>query len=287
VPGRRPHIPLADAQLASAHIALRHRAQEVGFLASFIAGSIRWARCRCRYHVGGRCRAAGTHHRRCGCRWRFIPHEFGHDTLKLGIQKRIPKYVGRAKVLHHLQKASQANPGFDWTAIATGYTLDVGIISGDLGLDLEWHSATLHGFGDECFAASSLERVGKVVASVIQRWNDVKNHYLYAAGVITCANEIIRSAESVTDCEWTVGTGDIEDCIREGESRIAKGYPDAGMCLLERSVLYDDELDASAPFQSQESNEVLHLSPESVHTIVENAYHDFRNHGKPGCGCSS
>jgi hypothetical protein len=218
---------------------------------------------------------------------RFIPHEFGHDTLKLGIQKRIPKYVGRAKVLHHLQKASQANPGFDWTAIATGYTLDVGIISGDLGLDLEWHSATLHGFGDECFAASSLERVGKVVASVIQRWNDVKNHYLYAAGVITCANEIIRLAESVTDCEWTVGTGDIEDCIREGESRIAKGYPDAGMCLLERSVLYDDELDASAPFQSQESNEVLHLSPESVHTIVENAYHDFRNHGKPGCGCSS
>jgi hypothetical protein len=218
---------------------------------------------------------------------RFIPHEFGHDTLKPGVQKRIPKYAGRAKVLHHLQQASQDNPGFDWTAIATGYTLDVGIISGDLGLDMEWHSATLHGFGDEPFAASSLERVGQVVVSVIQRWDQVMNHYIYAAGLITCANEIIRAAESVTNREWTVGTGDVEDCIREGESRIERGYPDAGMCLLERSVLYDEELDASAPFKSQDSNEVLHLTPESVDMIVENAYHDLKTHGKPGCGCSS
>lgn len=107
---------------------------------------------------------------------RFIPHEFGHDTLNQGIQERIPKYAGRAKVLEHLQNnVSEANPDFDWIAIATGYMLDTNLISGNMGLDFQWHSATIHGTGAELFAASSLERVGQVVRSVCEHWKELKN----------------------------------------------------------------------------------------------------------------
>lgn len=218
---------------------------------------------------------------------RFMPHEFGHDTLNRRISKRILKSAGRAKVIKHLQTTSSTNVGFEWVGVATGYTLDTGLISGNMGLDLEWHSATVHGIGTENFAASSLQRVGQVVARVVAHWEEVKNQYIYAAGLLTSANEVLRSAEKATRREFTVGNYNVEDCIREGETRIERGYPDSGMFLLERSILYDEELKAAEPFELHSSNQLLELAPESVETVVANAYHDFEHHGKPGCGCSS
>ncbi|KAJ4337797.1 hypothetical protein N0V95_008229, partial [Ascochyta clinopodiicola] len=218
---------------------------------------------------------------------RFMPNEFGHDTLNKGIENRILKSAGRAKVVEHLRTVSTNTPGFEWVGVATGYTLDTGLISGNLGFDMEWHSATVHGIGTETFAASSLQRVGQVVARVIENWESVKNQYIYATGVLTSANEILRSAEKATHREFTVGNYDVEDCIREGETRIQRGFPDSGMFLLERSILYDEQLGAAEPFELCSSNELLQLAPESVETIVANAYHDLKHHGKPGCGCSS
>jgi hypothetical protein len=218
---------------------------------------------------------------------RFIPHEFDHDTMNPAIQKRIVKYAGRAKVIDHLQQISKSNPNFEWAAVATGCTLDKHLISGALGFDFEWQSATLHGIGTERFAASSLSRVGQVVARLIAHWPAVANQYLYAAGVLTSGNEILRSAEKATQRPWTAGNYDVEDCIREGESRIQRGYPDSGMFLLERSILYDEMLCADAPFAARSANASLGLAPESVEDIVARAYHDLLHHGKPGCGCAS
>lgn len=218
---------------------------------------------------------------------RFIPHEFGPNTMNREIQALISKHARRARVIDYLKEVSEAHQDFEWTGITTGYTLDTNLISGDLGLDMEWYSATIHGIGTDPFAASSLKRVGQVVTSVLTHWEEVKNQYIYAAGVTTSANEVLRSAEKATGRQWTVGNYDVEECIREGQARIQCGYPDSGMFLLERSLLYDEEVDASAPFISHSANETLQLQPESVEAIVEKAFHDLKHHGKSGCGCSS
>ncbi|CAI9632820.1 hypothetical protein GT037_009435 [Alternaria burnsii] len=218
---------------------------------------------------------------------RLIPDEFSHDSMNEHIQGRIPKYAGRAKVIAHLQKISKDHPDFKWTAIATGYTLDTQLISGNMGFDMEWHSATIHGTGIEPFPASSLERVGQIVVRIIQHWDEIKNQYIYAAGMITSANEVLRSVEKATGHEFTVGNYDVEECIAEGQKRIEKGYPDSGMFLLERSVLYDKTLEASKPFKDRSANSIMGLTPESVEIVVSTAYRDFKHHGKPGCGCSS
>jgi hypothetical protein len=218
---------------------------------------------------------------------RFIPDEFSHDTMNKQIQARIPKHSGRAKVIAHLQHSQEAYPDFSWTAIATGYTLDTQLISGNMGFDMEWHSATIHGTGTEPFAASSLERIGHVIALVLTHWDGIKNQYIYAAGVITCANEVLTCAEKVTGRDFTVGKYAVEECIAEGEKRIEKGYPDSGMFLLERSVLYDEGLLAARPFREGSVNGVLGLGGEDVQGMVGRAYHDLRDRGRPGCACSS
>ncbi|KAL6158164.1 hypothetical protein ACJBU6_03965 [Exserohilum turcicum] len=161
---------------------------------------------------------------------RFIPDEFSHDSLNKLLQTRLPKHAERARVIHYLEKISQADPSFEWAAITTGYTLDTKLISGDMGLDLQWHSATVHGTGTEQFAASSLARVGQVVACVLTHWEGIKNQYIYAAGAVTSANEVVKAVEKATGKDFTVGNYHVEECIEEGRKRIQRGYPDFRHC---------------------------------------------------------
>ncbi|KAL6166586.1 hypothetical protein ACJQWK_07929 [Exserohilum turcicum] len=99
-----------------------------------------------------------------------------------------------------------------------------------MGLDLQWHSATVHGTGTEQFAASSLARVGQVVACVLTHWEGIKNQYIYAAGAVTSANEVVKAVEKATGKDFTVGNYHVEECIEEGRKRIQRGYPDFRHC---------------------------------------------------------
>ncbi|XP_014553813.1 hypothetical protein COCVIDRAFT_29069 [Bipolaris victoriae FI3] len=217
---------------------------------------------------------------------RFVPDEFSHDSLNKQLQARLPKHAERANVINHLKNLSDASPSFEWTAVATGYTLDTKIINGDMGFDVEWQSATIHGTGMELFAASSLARVGQVVARVLANWEKTKNQYIYAAGTIISANEVLESVEELTGQEFAVGRYAVEECVEEGRKRIERGYPDSGLALLERSILYDGQLNASAPFRTHNANDMLGLAPESANSIVTKAYR-LRHLGKPGCACAT
>lgn len=218
---------------------------------------------------------------------RFIPHEFGYDTLNEKVQARSSKGTDRAKVIEYLRHAHKTNTSFEWVAVAVGCVLDTMLLTGDLGFDMEWQSGTIPGSGEEVFPATSLKRVGTVVESIIQHWDAVKNQFVYAASLLTSGNEIAAALERMSSSKWSVGYSDVDDCVREGESRIDRGFPDSGMFLLERSVLYDERLGATDPFRYRSVNELLGLKPEEVDSVARTAYHEFRHRGKPACGCSS
>lgn len=156
-----------------------------------------------------------------------------------------------------------------------------------MGFDIEWQSATFHGTGMEMFAASSLARIGQVVARVLAHWEKTKNQYIYAAGAVISANEVLKSVEEMTGQEFAVGSYGVEECVEEGWKRIERGYPDSGLALLERSILYDGQLNASAPFRIHNANDMLGLAPESANSMVTEAYHRLKHLGKPGCACAT
>ncbi|KAF2703332.1 hypothetical protein K504DRAFT_485896 [Pleomassaria siparia CBS 279.74] len=215
----------------------------------------------------------------------FMPHEFGQDSLCKGVQERIPRNAAQFRIIGYLRNVSLTHPNFEWVAVAVGCILDGMLVSGDLGFDIQWQSATVPGTGTELFAATSLERAGTVVGSIVRNWHEVKNQFVYAAGVLVSANEVLTSLEKFTASKWSIGYSDVDDCIREGESRIERGYPDSGLFLMERSVLYDRDLNAVFAFQQKCANGALQLEPETVDAIVEHAVHTFKHRGKPGCGC--
>ncbi|GME25213.1 hypothetical protein GTA08_BOTSDO03473 [Neofusicoccum parvum] len=256
---------------------------------------------------------------------RFVPAEFGQDSLSPSVRARLPPSAERARVVQYL-RAMEKDDGdddddntaatgevngkvngeeevekdkyvqiettsgyhnpFSWVALAVGTILDTKLVNGELGFDIKWQSATVHGSGTEEFAVSSLKRVGELVARVVERWDSVRNEYLYAAGCITTADEIVKCLQKSTGKEWSVGLVETEECVKEAEKRLARGYPDAGMLLMERSVLYDRSLEAVDSFKMKSANEILGLQQEKVEEIVKSAVHDFEHHGKAECGCA-
>lgn len=188
-------------------------------------------------------------------------------------------------MIEYLKQKSKEGK-ISWIGIATGTTLDRGLLSGNLGFDIKWQSATLHGQGDERFPASSSPWIGKVVTAVIEHWENVRNQYLYAAGLLVTANEVVSALEKETQKTFEVGRQDVRQCVHEAERRLEQGFPDAGMFLMERSVLYDTSLDAAGAFEQNDAKAALGLTGERLVDIIRGVLHDEKHHGgKPGCGC--
>lgn len=182
------------------------------------------------------------------------------------------------------ERAREGRASF--VAIAIGVVLDRGLLRGNLGFDLKWQSATVHGQGHERFAASSASWIGQVILAVVQHWEEAKNQYLYAAGVVVSADEIVRALEQQTGKEFEVGRAYPDECVREAQRRIVRGFPDAGMFLFERSVLYDESLGAVKAFEAYDAKIKLALSGERLEDIIGSVLHEIEHHGgKADCGC--
>ncbi|OQN96968.1 hypothetical protein B0A48_16942 [Cryoendolithus antarcticus] len=215
---------------------------------------------------------------------RFIPAEFSHDTSNPEICERLPPHKERERVIDRLR--SLASEGrIEWCGIATGVLLDYGLLSGDLGLELKWQSATIHGDGAQDFPASSVDWIGKAVVAAAEHWEVVRNQYIYLNGLVTSGDEVVSTLEKATGQTWEVGRVDVEDTLREAEQRIKRGFPDAGMFLVGRSVLYDPDVNAVGAFLRSEDKRKLGLEDESLGELVEGVVHQYRHHGKADCGC--
>lgn len=209
--------------------------------------------------------------------------------MNAGVQERLQPSRGRGKVIEYLKSLSGDGGGgsskLSWVGIATGVDLDRGLLNGNLGFDIKWQSATLHGQGHERFAASSSSWIGRVVLAVIQHWDTVANRYVYAAGLTTSGDEVVAALEKATGQEFVASKGDVKDCVREAEARIERGFPDAGMFLMRRSVMYDEEIGAARAFEQEDAKKTLGLEAEKLEDIIDFVNHEFAHHQQGGCGC--
>jgi len=55
---------------------------------------------------------------------RFIPSEFGSNTLNATVQELVFFYKQKKIILDHLEQTAKENPSFSWTGLATGPVFD-------------------------------------------------------------------------------------------------------------------------------------------------------------------
>ena len=172
----------------------------------------------------------------------FIQCEFSYDTQNIAVRDVYPPCAARAEVLDYLRLKGEEH-GLRWTGIATGAMLETGLSEGLLGFDLMWKSATIYGTGEERFAASSLDWIGSTIFGVVEDFQrdrgEEVGRYIYAPEFLLSQNEILTALKEVEGRKWDAIIADVEECVREGERRMEKGFFDGAMMLLERNVLFE------------------------------------------------
>lgn len=207
----------------------------------------------------------------------FIPCEFSYDTQSAKICDAFPPCAARAEVLSYLREKSQENEKFRWTGIATGCLLERGLVDELLGFDLVWKSVTIYGGGEEEFPCSTVDGVGRAVLDVLQGLEEGRHarEYLYRSEFVTSQNEILMILDK--GGKWDIGRAEVEECIREGERRMEKGFFEGAMVLLERNVLFGGIAELEHWGHNGEKFE--------LERVVNGVFEGLERNGKADCGC--
>ena len=207
----------------------------------------------------------------------FIPCEFSYDTQSAEICDAFPPCAARAEVLSYLREKSQENEKFRWTGIATGCLLEKGLVDGLLGFDLVWKSATIYGDGKEEFPCSTVDGVGRAVLDVLKGLEEGRyaREYLYRSEFVTSQIEILMILEK--GGKWDTGRANVEECVREGDRRMEKGFFEGAMVLLERNVLFGGIGEMGLWGNNGGKSE--------LERAVKGVFERLERDGKADCGC--
>lgn len=207
----------------------------------------------------------------------FLPCEFSYDTQNAKICDAFPPCAARAEILSYLREKGNENENFRWTGIATGCLLENGLVDGLLGFDLVWKSATIYGDGAEEFPCSTVAGIGRAVLDVLKDLEEGRyaREFLYRNEFMTNQNEILMMLEKIG--KWHVGRAEIEECVREGDRRMKRGFFEGAMVLLERYVLFGSIGELKHWEDKREKFE--------LERVVKGVFEGLERNGKAECGC--
>lgn len=119
--------------------------------------------------------------------------------------------------------------------------------------------------------------VGRAVLDVLKGLEQERyaREYLYRSEFVTSQNEILMILEK--GGKWDVGRAEVEECVREGERRMEKGFFEGAMVLLERNVLFGRIGELERWGNDGEKSE--------LERVVKGVFERLERDGKANCGC--
>jgi uncharacterized protein YbjT (DUF2867 family) len=200
---------------------------------------------------------------------RFIPSEYGYDTLDKELIKVIPLLDTKGDIIRYAQSKAAAHPEFTWTGVATGIFFDWGLNTGFLDFDLKNHSVTVWDDGNTRFSTTNLATVGRYVAAALKHPEETANKYIFVQSFSTTQNEVIALLEKHSGKTWAKKHTTVAQGVKDAAAAFEKGDYETGVLIGLRSVIYGSEY--SRDFAKKETylSPVLGLPLEDVDTAVK------------------
>ncbi|PSN75101.1 isoflavone reductase [Corynespora cassiicola Philippines] len=151
---------------------------------------------------------------------RFLPSEFGPDTLQPGTHKIIPSLPAKVQTVNYLR---EKEPNMEWTSIITGGWLDWGLKGGHYPFDFRSRTATIIDGGETTFTTTTLSKVGKAILAVLEHAEMTRNKYVYVSSFNINQIELLRALEKVDGRKWDIRHETSEELIKKGKEIISKG----------------------------------------------------------------
>ncbi|KAF9533157.1 hypothetical protein CPB83DRAFT_942539 [Crepidotus variabilis] len=201
---------------------------------------------------------------------RFIPSEFGSDTINSQVATVVPIFGPKLNAVAHLR--SLESDEFTWTAIITGAFLDWGIRVNFLAVDNKAKKLFKWDDGSVPFSLTNLLTVGKAVASLLgdsSKLSATSNKYIYIASHTITLNQYIEAVKKATPGqEWTIEEVDSEATLKKASEEFKAGNHFAAYDLLKVITFGKRQLGA---YDNRLSNELLGLEKEDLVSDIKAA----------------
>ncbi|KAI9843129.1 MAG: hypothetical protein M1837_006582 [Sclerophora amabilis] len=154
---------------------------------------------------------------------RFIPSEFGNNTLNKEAVDLVPILREKQNIQEIVKAKVTENPGFSYTNISTGAFFDWGLKTGFLGFDLQSKKATIWDDGERLFSANTLSSIARAVVSVLLHPTETKNQHIFISSFELNQNQLLKAVEAATGEKWTVERVATDAKIQEGNDLLKQG----------------------------------------------------------------
>ena len=195
---------------------------------------------------------------------RFVPAEFGGDTLDDALVEGNPLFQGKRDVLDYLTK-SEAKLG--WTAIASGPFFDWCLAVGFFKIDVKGRKAMVLDGGEATFPTTNLDTVGVAVARALKR-EDTRNKYLYVRDFMVSPNQIIAEFERQTGEKFEVERMESKPYTEEAQAELKKGNMGALY-----NLIFAQSMAGSPNWKDKKgfANDLLELPKADFEATIKNA----------------
>ena len=127
---------------------------------------------------------------------RFIPSEFGSDTRN-ELARKMPVFASKVKIQEYLEKKVEENNDFTYTCIMTSAFFDWGLKVGFL-LGKEMYDG-----GERRFSVTRLETIGKAVAAVLKKSQEMRNRDVYVHDAVVTQKQLAKMSGKKWEAEET------------------------------------------------------------------------------------
>ncbi|KAH7118692.1 isoflavone reductase family protein [Dactylonectria estremocensis] len=198
---------------------------------------------------------------------RFILSEFSGNMGNEANVSIAPLFSHRVAVREYARAKADAVPDFSFTTVSNGPFYDWAIKNGSIGFNLETHTATIYGDGNQPASVATLSSVGQAVAGILAKPAETANKSLFVASFTPTQNEILAVLEEVTGEKWEVNKIGIADSITQGFQALGKGDM-SGFVGVFMGSTYGPGNGNDFPKSGGLSNELLGLPKEDMKAVT-------------------
>lgn len=156
---------------------------------------------------------------------RFIPSEFGSDTLNENV-RRLPVFADKIAVQDALRREAAVSGGMTYTFICSGPFLDWGLEVGFI-MDVNSKGISLYDGGDRAFSTTTLATIGKTVAATLKHLEETKNRAVYVHDTLVTQKQLLAMVKTaVGEDGWSEDVVSVDGLARQAWAELTKDEPD-------------------------------------------------------------
>lgn len=152
---------------------------------------------------------------------RFIPSEYGTCTTSPKVEN-LPLYGPMFEIKKQLAQ-SAAEGKLSWTVLACGGFLEL-ILSTPGFLNFANHKAELFDGGDNRVSVTSLPKIGRAVAGILQNAEATANKVVFTSQIVLTQNRVLKIVKELRpEWKWDLSSVSTSEILKDALNSIAAG----------------------------------------------------------------